>query len=246
MAGNTPRRSPKPASTDTRTSAKRPPRKRSRPLGLRRAPLQSRAQLTFDHILDATARLLEKVGPEGLNTNSIARAAGINIATLYQYFPNKQAVQLALFRRQAERRVALARSLLAGIGRSPDWPDRIDAFVDGMARVRDELPGTVALMQSMRADPELREYNLRVAEEVTDAIASELVRAARLTADRARVVARCALEVNSALLDVWQMSPSGRDPALLDELKQLLRRYLAPYLAEAGDRAARRRRLTPR
>ena len=232
MASRPNKRMAKPVGAAGRTAAKRTARMRDTALDLRRAPLQSRGQATFDHILDATSRLIDELGLEGVNTNTIAKAAGVNIATLYQYFPNKRAVLLALFQRQAERRVSTARSLLAGIGRSPDWPDRIEAFVDGMARLRSELPGTAALMQAMRVDPELREYNLRAGDAASTALAEELLEAGRLSRDDARIVARCMLEVNATLIDVWQQAFGGRNGRLLDELKQLHSRYLAPYLPE--------------
>jgi AcrR family transcriptional regulator len=243
------KRTARPAGAAARTAAKRPSRKRDTELDLRRAPLQSRGQVTFDHILDATASLLDELGLEGVNTNTIAKAAGVNIATLYQYFPNKRAVLLALFQRQAERRLSKAQSLLAGIGRAPDWPDRIEAFVDGMARLRAELPGTAALMQAMRVDPELREYNLRAGDAASAVLAEELLEGGRLSREDARVVARCVLEVNAALTDVWQQAFGGRNARLLGELKKLHSRYLAAYLPEPArpkQRRAAARIPTPR
>jgi len=240
MAAKPNKRKARPVGVTARRAARDTPGKRDAELDLRRAPLQSRGQATFGHILDATARLLDEVGLEPVNTNAIAKAAGVNIATLYQYFPNKRAILLALFQRQADRRVSVAQSLLAGIGRSADWPARIDAFVDGMARLRAELPGTAALMQAMRVDPELREYNLRASDAASAALAEELIAAGRLAREDARIVARCVLEVNATLIDVWQQAFGGRNARLLGELKQLHSRYLAAYLPEPA--APKRRR----
>jgi len=232
MAAKPNKRKARPAGAAGGVAGRRTFRKRDTALDLRRAPLQSRGQATFDHILDATSQLLDELGLEGINTNTIAKAAGVNIATLYQYFPNKRAVLLALFQRQAERRVSTAHSLLAGIGRTPDWPARIDAFVDGMARLRAELPGTAALMQAMRVDPELREYNLRAGDMASAVLAEELIAAGRLSREDAKIVARCVLEVNATLIDVWQQAFGGRNGRLLRELKRLHSRYLAAYLPE--------------
>jgi AcrR family transcriptional regulator len=243
MAVTSSKRRRKAGKPGTRAPAKRTARPRAKDLDLRREPLQLRGHATFEHILDATARLLDELGLESVNTNVVAKAAGVNIATLYQYFPNKQAVLLALFQRQAQRRADTARSLFAGIGHAADWPDRIDAFVDGLASVRSELPGTTALMQAMRVDPTLREYHQRVTEQVCNELAEELVAADRLSRDQARVVVRCAIEANSALIDAWQVAFNGRDARLLGEIKLMLRRYLAPYLSEP---ARLRRRGTQR
>jgi AcrR family transcriptional regulator len=47
-------------------------------------------------ILDAAASILETRGMDGLNTNLVARRAGVSVGTLYQYFPNKDALIVAL------------------------------------------------------------------------------------------------------------------------------------------------------
>jgi AcrR family transcriptional regulator len=47
-------------------------------------------------MLEAATRILEKDGMTGLTTNAIAARAGVCIGTLYQYFPNKEAILDAL------------------------------------------------------------------------------------------------------------------------------------------------------
>lgn len=57
-----------------------------------RKPRQQRAQHKVELILEAAMRLLEKDGFPGLTTNAVAATAGVSIGTLYQYFPNKEAI----------------------------------------------------------------------------------------------------------------------------------------------------------
>jgi AcrR family transcriptional regulator len=52
-------------------------------------------------LLDAAARLLVREGYAGVNTNSIAKVAGISIGSLYQYFPSKEALIAAVHERHA-------------------------------------------------------------------------------------------------------------------------------------------------
>lgn len=66
----------------------------------RRLPKQERAKGTVDVILQAAARILEASGPDALTTNTIAVRAGVSIGSLYEYFPSKEAVLVALARRQ--------------------------------------------------------------------------------------------------------------------------------------------------
>jgi AcrR family transcriptional regulator len=70
---------------------------------MRKTPQQVRAQDTIDVIFEATARILERDGRAGLNTNAIAQLAGISVGTLYHYFPGKEAILIAMARRELEQ-----------------------------------------------------------------------------------------------------------------------------------------------
>jgi AcrR family transcriptional regulator len=67
---------------------------------VRRTPRQVRAQDTIEIIFEATARILQRQGRAALNTNYIAECAGISVGTLYQYFRNKEAILVAMARRE--------------------------------------------------------------------------------------------------------------------------------------------------
>lgn len=54
-------------------------------------------------MIDAAARLLRERGYEALTTNRIAEQAGVGIATLYEFFPNKEAVVAELVARLMAR-----------------------------------------------------------------------------------------------------------------------------------------------
>lgn len=71
-------------------------RPRKTKLKPRKMPGQARSQETVRIILEASARILESDGMRGLNTNAIAERAGVSIGSLYQYFPNKDSIVLAL------------------------------------------------------------------------------------------------------------------------------------------------------
>jgi AcrR family transcriptional regulator len=74
-------------------------RPRKRTLEVRKAPGQARSKETVNVILEASARILESDGLRGFNTNSVAAKAGVSVGSLYQYFPNKDAILLALIER---------------------------------------------------------------------------------------------------------------------------------------------------
>lgn len=65
---------------------------KSRNVAVRKTPSQSRSREKVQDILEAARHLLATEGLEKLTTNRIARAAGMSVGSLYQYFPNKQAI----------------------------------------------------------------------------------------------------------------------------------------------------------
>lgn len=69
----------------------------------RKSPRQARAQATVAVILEASAHILVERGHGALNTNQIAVRAGVSVGSLYQYFPNKEAVMTELIRQKRER-----------------------------------------------------------------------------------------------------------------------------------------------
>ncbi len=64
----------------------------------RKRPRQARAAATFDAILEAAARILEKDGFDCVNTNAVAELAGVSVGSLYQYFPTKESILAELVR----------------------------------------------------------------------------------------------------------------------------------------------------
>ncbi|OPB00392.1 hypothetical protein BFW87_01470 [Pseudomonas fluorescens] len=58
----------------------------------RKTPLQARATVTVEAILEATTQVLLVLGPIRLTTTAVAERAGVSIGTMYQYFPNKEAL----------------------------------------------------------------------------------------------------------------------------------------------------------
>jgi len=73
-----------------------------RRLAPRRTPRQVRAELTRERILTAAAHVFADYGYAAGTTNRIARQAGVSIGSLYQYFPNKDAILAALMIRHIE------------------------------------------------------------------------------------------------------------------------------------------------
>lgn len=74
-----------------------------RRLAPRRRPSQVRAELTRERILTAAAHVFAEFGYAAGTTNRIAERARISIGSLYQYFPNKDAILAELLVRHIDR-----------------------------------------------------------------------------------------------------------------------------------------------
>jgi AcrR family transcriptional regulator len=94
------------------------------PIRKRRRPVQRRSRQTVEWVLEGAARVFRAEG-FGATTNRIAAASGIGIGTLYEYFPNKQALLFAL----AERHVVAAEQGVArALAAQPATPELLAAL----------------------------------------------------------------------------------------------------------------------
>lgn len=85
----------------------------------RKTPLQARSAFTVQAILDAAARVLAEDSLAGFNTNRVAEVAGVSVGSLYQYFPNKDALTAALIAFEQDRLAqAIEASVNASVGMS--------------------------------------------------------------------------------------------------------------------------------
>jgi AcrR family transcriptional regulator len=87
-------------------------------LAPRKVPRQERSRLTVDRILVAAAQVFHEAGYTSATTNDIALEAGISVGSLYQYFPNKDAILVALTQRHIDTATAGMVGLVSAL--SPD------------------------------------------------------------------------------------------------------------------------------
>ena len=85
----------------------------------RKRPRQPRSRDTVDTLLAATARILVRDGYDHASTNKIALKAGVSIGSLYQYFPNKQALVAELIDRHCEKMATVCREALQASAAAP-------------------------------------------------------------------------------------------------------------------------------
>jgi AcrR family transcriptional regulator len=127
-------------------------------LRARRDPAQERSRQTVDAIVEAAGQLLVEHGRIGVTTNAVAERAGASIGSVYQYFPNKEAIFAALQERHRDQVMPLIQHTIARLG---------DPGLD----VADAMVGLMRAMAELHADaPErLRAISQELHEEISGA-----------------------------------------------------------------------------
>ncbi|MGL6291802.1 MAG: TetR/AcrR family transcriptional regulator [Silanimonas sp.] len=93
-------------------------------LEARKQPRQPRSRFTVDAMVEAATRILERDGLAALTTNRVAELAGVSVGSLYQYFPNKDALLAALMARDTDDLVARIEAI------PPGSDGAVEALVD--------------------------------------------------------------------------------------------------------------------
>lgn len=107
----------------------------------KKLPSQRRSRETFDAIVEAATWLLAEWGYARTTTNHIAERAGVNIASLYEYFPGKDAVVAQVAERLVERVMARLAEAAADVLAADDddavrlWIEQIHAIVGREGRL---------------------------------------------------------------------------------------------------------------
>lgn len=196
--------------------------------GLSRVPQQPRAIATVNGILAAAAQILVEEDYSALNTNLVARRAGVNVATLYTYFPDKLALVAELALRMELRRSEWVIDRAAV--REGSWPGWITDVIDAVAEARRTTYGGVAVRQAVMGVAELRYIDEVTTNAVVEGQIDLLMYyGSGLTRAKARRVSRLISETTSAVLDsAFRDRPYKR--SMIEDLKQMLVAYLALHL----------------
>lgn len=194
---------------------------------MRRAvPTQARSAATVEKILAAAVAILSEKGLAGVNTNAVAQRAGVNVATLYHYFPDKVAILAELFRRDQEIRVQFLAKRLAEFPNVLEPLEWTRELVASLIHLRRANPTMVVLRRASRSVPELLALEDAANDRLVEGFARVVrQRYRRLSPARARAIARTLIETGAPLID--RLSWEGDEaPALMRETVLLIACYV--------------------
>ncbi|EKS70839.1 MULTISPECIES: TetR/AcrR family transcriptional regulator [Caballeronia] len=200
--------------------SQRPSHKPYRP---RKAPAQSRSEATVASIVEAAAQVLESEGFEGFNTNAVARRAGVSIGSLYQYFPGKDALIVALIRRESARFYEDASVALT----KRSGKAALEYLIGASVRQQLQRPMLARLLDIAEGRPALRG---EVAKGEMDALVETIVGRAAPRHPNPEVAAADLLAIVKGMVD----AAGERGERDLDDLERRVRAAVFGYLSRSG------------
>jgi AcrR family transcriptional regulator len=215
----------------------------SRDLERRRQPVQERSRETVTAIIEAAAQVFERYGYAAGTTNRIAARAGVSVGSLYQYFPNKEAILLSLTERHmddGQRRLApLARAFAT---KPPPLQEGLERLVTTIVELHADSPRLHrVLFEECPRPPALQERITAAQALAVDVIASWLSARAEVSATDTKLAAEMVVQVVEGVAHGLVIHPQpNREPrAYVAETVKMLYCYLLAERPAAAPRKAR-------
>lgn len=198
----------------------------------RRVPSQRRSRERVERILDSAASLVIRDGVEAVTTQEIARGAGVPVASLYQYFGDKEDVLLALAGRdmaEMDEEVATALAELGTDGLTVELLVR--TTMESFVRVYHRRRAFVEIYLRGRTNSVLnrfgREHNERIAVTLREYALDIGLAGPELTPARALL----AVEMGDRIFQLAFEHLDEGDPLLVEEGIALVTGYLEKFAA---------------
>ena len=201
----------------------------------RRAHRQKRGLRRREEILRAAGALFAEVGYDRATTNLVAERAGVSPGSLYQFFPNKEAIAQAYAADAVAHLHGVYDALLAAPVIALPFPDFVDRFVDDLLAFNRRFPGYLALALASTISAPLAEALMAFQRGVfgrLDAILAALWPGSR--PEQRRLPILFGQRTFVALLPFTHLDDGEKRDAVVREIKTMVRRYWGP-LVDAPD-----------
>lgn len=175
----------------------------------RKQPLQDRSTATVEAIVEAAIRILRTDGWARLTTTRVAERAGVSVGSLYQYFPNREAIAVEIVRRRT--RAFLAAVIAVDLAGATDLDEAAQRAMAGfLAEKRRTLDLSLALRDTL---PEIqgRQAILEEARLCVPALQTKFAAVAGAPPDAVRL----AMALAAVEGTIWEAL--AQDPAVLDD-----------------------------
>jgi AcrR family transcriptional regulator len=194
---------------------------------LRREPRQARGERRIVELLDAADRVFARVGYEAATTNAIAREAGASVGSLYQFFPDKEALLLALAARyRAELHAIHEKVFTPETARLP-LAELYDLVVETLAAFYRAHPGFRPLLFGSTTVPALATAAATLHQECVDRVEAMMAHGMpAMPPARRRLMANLNVTVLKALLPLAESADARFRAEVLAEIKRMLHAHM--------------------
>jgi AcrR family transcriptional regulator len=189
---------------------------------MRRIPQQERAERRLQDILTAAGAVIAERGLDAATMTEIAARAGTSIGAVYQYFPNKEALAVAL-RTEYGMRMDERWSLLAEDARTASTHDLAARLIDLMIGFIGDHPAYIALFEASVPSGRSADDRNRLRQRFADLFAH---RRPDLSAADARLIAEVLLQIVKGLAPLYMAAKPKERRLLVDEYKTVVTAYL--------------------
>ncbi|MEU1518567.1 TetR family transcriptional regulator [Streptomyces sp. NPDC005811] len=194
---------------------------------------QARGERRIAQLLEAAATVFTTTGYTASSTNAIAREAGVSPGTLYQFFPNKEAIAIELGDRLMHQMREAYGEALAPVDPATPVEEAVGAAVDRFIAFNCDHPVFFALMHGPDVPGRMTEehdaLHATLLSRIEELLASFLPDAQ--PADLTRTAHMC-LGLYKAGLELVLGHEGAERAAYVQELKNVLIRYLQPLVGE--------------
>ena len=195
----------------------------------RRVPSQERGRRRVALILDAAEEVFAESGYEAATNTEIAGRAGASIGSVYQFFPNKEAIFDAVADRYLQRLRALYDGELSVEAAGLPLPEVLDRVIGPLAEFKAENPAFWTIFYGSETSEKLASAAEDLRSEVVGRLETIFAkRAPGLDEEQRRLYAEI---VNDAVRGLFPLALSGdtaRKARVVAEIKALLLAYLGP------------------
>ncbi|MGJ5634505.1 TetR/AcrR family transcriptional regulator [Nostoc sp. CALU 1950] len=198
---------------------------------MRRQPKQARSQERVHHILDVAEQLFIELGYEQTTTRAIATRAAIPVGSLYQFFPDKEALVRALANRYFEQEYQIFVQLHTELAKA-DIATYVERMVNAFEDFAQQHPGYRAVLgqlidlMTVTDASKFNEYDQQILVELADFFSR---RNPLLDATQSRLIATTVVKVSNELLWLSFTREPIERKQLVKETKTLITAYLQTY-----------------
>jgi AcrR family transcriptional regulator len=193
---------------------------------IRVAPQQERSARRLASFLDAAAELFVERGYEATTMTAIAEHSGSSIGALYNYFPDKPAVALALLGQYAQEMEEQWRPLMEQ-AENLSHREFASLFIERITEIFQARPAYLRLLAApirLRRDPAVKR-----------ALRANIANAFRaknpsLSGERAALAANVTLQIVRGLITLYGESDDKAKDLIVEEFKKALTLYLGTVL----------------